>query len=194
MQSESREAKRYVITGGPGVGKTTLLDALKNSGFVLIPEDARRIIKEQMQINGEGLPWKNKTLYSDLMFEASLKAYRQVSKEAAEQTVFFDRGILDAVCYRNMENLPVSKAWNRLINKHLYNKKIFILPPWEEIYETDDERKQTWEEAVYTFEKMKHTYSEYGYDVFLVPKNTVDKRCEFILDHIRQVTYSEGSF
>ena len=34
-----------------------------------------------------------------------------------------------------------------------YNKSIFILPPWQEIYETDNERKQDWEEAVLTFEK-----------------------------------------
>lgn len=53
------EPKLYVITGGPGVGKTTLLDALKNKGLVVVPEDARRIIKEQMQANGEGLPWKD---------------------------------------------------------------------------------------------------------------------------------------
>jgi len=89
-----KEAKLYVITGGPGVGKTTLLNTLKNKGFLVVPEDARRIIKGQMQINGEGLPWKNKTLYAELMFEASLNTYQRVVNEIYAQTVFFDRGIL----------------------------------------------------------------------------------------------------
>jgi len=61
----------FVITGGPGAGKTTLLNALEIKGKRVIPEDARQIIKQQMQINGEGLPWKNKILYAELMFEAS---------------------------------------------------------------------------------------------------------------------------
>ncbi len=175
----------YVISGGPGVGKTTLLNALKNKGLLVVPEDARRIIKEQMQINGEGLPWKNKTLYAELMLEASLNTYQKIVYETYAQTVFFDRGILDTICYRNMENMPVSEELTELVNSHPYNRKVFILPPWKEIYATDNERKQTWEEAVYTFDKMKQTYLEYGYEVIEVPKNSIERRCEFIAGHIQ---------
>jgi len=60
-QKKNQYQNYYVITGGPGVGKTTLLNALEIKGMRVIPEDARQIIKEQMQTNGEGLPWKNKT-------------------------------------------------------------------------------------------------------------------------------------
>ena len=128
-----KEAKFYVITGGPGVGKTTLLSALKNKGFFEVPEDARRIIKEQMQINSESLPWKNKSLYADLMFEASLNTYQKIVNGSYDKTIFFDRGILDTICYRSMENLPISEELNKLVNAHPYNRKVFILPPWEEI-------------------------------------------------------------
>lgn len=178
-----KEAKLYVITGGPGVGKTTLLSALKNKGFLVVPEDARRIIKEQMQINGESLPWKNKTLYAELMFEASLNTYQKIVNETYAKTVFFDRGILDTICYRNMENMPVSEELNKLVNSQPYNRKVFILPPWEDIYQTDNERKQTWKEAVYTFDKMKQTYLEYGYDAIEVPKKSIEHRCEFVISH-----------
>ena len=128
-----KEAKFYVITGGPGVGKTTLLSALKNKGFFVVPEDARRIIKEQMQINSESLPWKNKSLYADLMFEASLNTYQKIVNGSYDKTIFFDRGILDTICYRSMENLPISEELNKLVNAHPYNRKVFILPPWEEV-------------------------------------------------------------
>ena len=54
----------YVITGGPGVGKTTLIEGLRDLGFNTIDEDARKIIKNQVEIQGQGLPWKNKELYA----------------------------------------------------------------------------------------------------------------------------------
>lgn len=173
-----------VITGGPGVGKTTLIDALKLLGNCVVQEDARKIIKKQMEINGEGLPWKNKTLYAELMFKASLKNYQTVINEVPDEKVFFDRGILDTICYMEMENLPISTELLAVVHSHPYNQKVFILPPWLDIYETDDERKQTWNEAVNTFDRMKQTYIRFGYQVIEVPKETVDRRCEFILNNI----------
>lgn len=172
----------YVITGGPGVGKTTLLNELSSRGFKTVPEDARRIIKEQIQVGGDGLPWENKALYAQLMFDASLATYKRVAREMTSHIVFFDRGILDAICYMDMENIPVSEELNKRTKGNPYAQKVFILPPWEEIYELDNERKQTWEEAVYTFDKMKHTYLHYGYEVVEVPKDTIENRGRFISD------------
>lgn len=48
----------YVITGGPGTGKTSLIEALERDGLKTIKEVARDIIKEQQQQGGEALPWK----------------------------------------------------------------------------------------------------------------------------------------
>jgi len=49
-----KEVRFYVITGGPGVGKTSLVSELNKFGFLTVPEDARKIIKEQIKIGGEG--------------------------------------------------------------------------------------------------------------------------------------------
>lgn len=179
-----KKVKLFVITGGPGVGKTTLLNALGKQGFSVVMEDARRIIQEQIQNDGEGVPWKNKIYYAQLMLAASLETYQRTIDETSSNIVFFDRGILDTICYMKMENIPITEEMNNLVCAHTYNRKVFILPPWEEIYATDNERKQTWEEAVLTFDKMKQTYLEYGYEVIEVPKNSVECRCEFILRHI----------
>ncbi len=174
----------YIITGGPGVGKTTLIRALGQQGFIVIPEDARRIIQEQVACGGDALPWSNKSRYARLMLEAALSAYEEVTRQNSAGPVFFDRGLLDAVCYMNMEKLSVPEGLAALIKAHPYAQKVFILPPWAEIYSTDAERKQSWQEAVYTFEQMKATYEAYGYEVTKVPKGRMEERCSFILNNV----------
>ena len=38
--------RRFVVTGGPGGGKSTLLEALAERGYRVAPEAARRLIGE----------------------------------------------------------------------------------------------------------------------------------------------------
>ncbi|MEC3881930.1 ATP-binding protein [Parapedobacter sp. 10938] len=89
--------KLYVITGGPGVGKTTLLSALSADGIAIVPEVARAIIKQQLAIGGDALPWKNKERYIDLMLATSIQDYRRVVEEQMQRTHLFDRSVIDAV-------------------------------------------------------------------------------------------------
>lgn len=177
----------YIITGGPGVGKTTLLNELAKAGHKIVPEVARQIIKEQIANDGEGLPWKNKSLYIDLMLRASVDSYKSVLAENHSAICFFDRGILDAFCYSEMVGFGISTEMNQMEKICKYNRKAFILPPWLEIYHTDNERKQTWKEAVFTFQKMKETYLKYGYKTIEVPKDTIENRKNFMLENIVSV-------
>ena len=97
-----------MITGGPGVGKTTLLQELQQRGVHVIPEIARQLIKEQQAINGDALPWKNKRLYRDLMFQRSFESFEKVMEEQhGESPIFFDRGFLDAICYASLTGIRV---------------------------------------------------------------------------------------
>jgi predicted ATPase len=107
----------YIITGGPVVGKTTLLNELGKSGYNIVPEIARQIIKEQMTINGDGLPWKNKELYTDLMLKASVQSYN-LMRTNPSSIYFFDRGILDTLCYAEMIGLGVSDEMNGIANRN----------------------------------------------------------------------------
>lgn len=174
----------FVITGGPGVGKTSLIEALANRGFQTVPEDARRIIKEQIAGNQDGLPWANKRRYADLMFDAALKSYITQKSKSCDVPIFFDRGHLDSICYMKMEHLPIDTDVLKKAKKNPYNKGVFILPPWKEIYTTDTERKQNWDEVLFTHRKMKETYIEFGYTVIEVPKADLKNRLELILDFL----------
>jgi len=180
-----------VLTGGPGVGKTTLLNELQKQGYRTVSEDARRIIKEQLESNGDGLPWKNRQYYATLMLAASTDSFLHELKESATDPgyVFFDRGIPDTLAYIEMENLMIEESQFAEAKAYRYYKKIFILPPWQEIYETDNERKQTWEEAQATFNHMIYIYERLGYEVVEIPKTTVEQRYQFILEALRSADH-----
>ena len=172
----------YIINGGPGVGKTTLINEFSKNGFLTQEEEARKIIRKQLAKNGDGVPWLNKTLYAQLMLNASIRTYDKMKRDKPSDIVFFDRGVLDTVCYMNMERIPVPDKMCAAIHTCVYNKKIFILPPWKEIYHTDKERRQSWREAIRTFEIMKETYLDNGYEVIEIPKLPTLERLHFILE------------
>lgn len=123
-----RKNNFYIITGGPGVGKTTVIDELQHVGFLTIREEARRIIKEQLTVGGDGVPWKDKTLYARLMLNASAMTFEEITNTERVEPVFFDRGLLDVVCYMDMESIPMSNAVTEIIKKCVYNKNVFIPP------------------------------------------------------------------
>src|SRR3546814_1518314 len=50
----------HVITGGPGSGKSTLIEALAVEGFDHMPEAGRAIIRDQVAIGGAALPWADR--------------------------------------------------------------------------------------------------------------------------------------
>ncbi|WP_108424527.1 AAA family ATPase [Flagellimonas amoyensis] len=186
MKTQRERIPFYIITGGPGVGKTTLLEELQNRGFGTVPEIARKLIKEQQEIDGEALPWKNKKRYMTLMFHRSVESLKTTIKAySGTQPVFFDRGFLDALCYASMEGIPIDQEMKTVSETLRYNTSVFILPPWQEIYQTDEQRKQDWNEAVFTYNKMIQTYRGYQYDLIEVPKTSVQDRADFIVDFIK---------
>lgn len=177
----------YVITGGPGVGKTSLLEALQEKGLTVIPEVARQLIREQQAIDGDALPWKDKRLYRDLMFQRSEESFEKVMEEQqGDGPIFFDRGFLDAICYASLTGIRVENDMKILAETWRYNDHVFILPPWKEIYQTDAERKQDWNEAVFTYNKMIQTYRSYQYNLVEVPKTTIEERADFILEFLKK--------
>lgn len=185
----------YVITGGPGVGKTTLLDKLKKRNYKVVPEIARELIKEQQNTNGKALPWKNKNLYKEMMFDRSIKSFEEAENDTNKgNPIFFDRGFLDTICYAELIESEISERMESYAKNWRYNKTVFMLPPWQEIYETDNERKQDWKEAVLTFEKMSETYKKYGYNIIEVPKKTVNERVDFVLKIIENNTNANNGY
>ena len=67
----------FVFTGGPGSGKTSLIDALADDGFATMPEAGRAIIQDQVAIGGNALPWGDRAGFAELMLACEMRSYRE---------------------------------------------------------------------------------------------------------------------
>lgn len=175
---QNKVANFIVISGGPGSGKSTLIDALERQGFARSIEAGRAIIRHQMQIGGSALPWMDRTLFAELMLCWEMRSYEFTQQMTGP--MFFDRGVPDVIGYLTLCGLPVPASMEEAARVFRYNKTVFLAPPWREIFAQDSERKQDYAEAVRTFEAMEKTYLRFGYDIALLPKASVEERVNFI--------------
>lgn len=172
----------FAISGGPGSGKTTLVDALGNAGFPTCPEAGRAIIRDQMALDGPALPWNDPALFAELMLSWELRSYHAAAGRPGP--VFFDRGVPDVVGYLRLTGVTVPAHMLTAATRFRYDSKVFITPPWRDIFVRDDERSQTWDEAVQTHDIMVETYAGLGYEPVPVPCAPVEQRLRFILAEV----------
>ncbi|TIP76237.1 MAG: ATPase [Mesorhizobium sp.] len=177
MQNDSD--RFFVLTGGPGSGKTTLIEALRSAGLATSPEAGRGIIRNQLAIGGPALPWHDPAQFAELMLSWELRSYRAALEQNGP--VFFDRGVPDTLGYLRLTGLLVLDHIRNAAQRFRYASHVFIAPPWPEIFRQDSERKQTLDEAERTYHALTSIYTELGYELVPLPLAPVEARLRFVL-------------
>jgi predicted ATPase len=184
MEGTLAERQRLiVITGGPGAGKSTLVEALARYGVCCMPEGERAIIRQQQAITGDALPWGDRMKFAELMLSWDLRSYSEAAD--AHETVVFDRGIPDTIGYLQLCGLPVAPHFTAAARAFPYRREVFIAPPWPEIFAKDAERRQSADEAEETFRAVGGAYIRLGYELVILPRAPVKERAKFVLARIR---------
>lgn len=177
--TELSSTPRYVITGGPGFGKSSIINELEKLGMECRHEISRSIIKEQLAIGGDVLPWKNLPAFSEVVLE---KRFLQYQLCKGEQPVFFDRGVPDILAYLRFDGFAPANSILQVLRITKYQPKVFITPPWKEIYCVDSERMESYEKACLLHDAIEQTYTDLGYSLIEVPTGSISQRVEFILN------------
>lgn len=178
--------KLIVITGCSGGGKSTLIDKLKSMSYTTMPEAGRIVVKEQMTMGGDKLPWIDPMGFCHLLIEKSVELYKNATqiKDAKDSVIFFDRSFLDAVSYYQTHAQKDVDFYDDLIDQFKFNNPVFMTPPWKEIFSKDSERRHSYETAVSEYDRLKQFYPKHGYRVIDVPQSSIEDRIKFILQKI----------
>ena len=185
LASLREQFDRFVVLSGcSGGGKSTLLTALERRGFIVFEEPGRQIIKEQQFLKGNALPWTDPLQFVELSVSRSI--HQMALAARVDQRSFLDRGIVDAISFLEHLSLPIPLYLENAVKLLRYHRRVFVAPPWPEIFASDAERRHSFDEAKAQYSSLLRTYERLGYSLVELPKIDVESRVEFIVGQLAE--------
>ena len=167
--------RKYVITGGPGIGKTSVIEVLASRGFTIVPEAARIIVEEEKLKGSDALPWRDIGKFQEKVVTRQLALENSIHGNE----VFLDRSIIDGYAYCKNAKVPVPQAITE--NARSRYDKVFLLDPID-TYETDSVRFESLEEGQKIHSAIISAYKTFGYELNTVPRLPPEQRADFIIN------------
>lgn len=182
--------KKIVITGGPSTGKTAVVEKLETLGYTCLHEVIRTMTLEK-KAEEDTVTFKSNPIvsvsdpvaFNTRILKARVAQYH-TSNEIDQGVIFFDRGIPDVLAYMDCFGQHYKEGFTKACLDHPYDL-VFLMPPWKEIYISDNGRFESYEESLLVHKCLQNTYEQFGYNIITIPKETVIKRVDFILDCIK---------
>ena len=170
---------RYILTGAPGTGKTTVLDLLATR-YTAVAEPARDVIAEHTAATGETTLDHRPELFVEKLIERSVTDYEATS---GRNVVLFDRGIPDCAAYAIIYGLDEAPALE-MATKYRYESPVFMTRPWRTIYKTDELRRATFEQVEAFATILNRVYLELDYEIIDLPEVSPGARAAFIRERL----------
>lgn len=164
-----------IISGFSSGGKSTLLAELARRGYPVVAEPGRRIIAEARAGDGRTLPWFDPSAFACRAMDMSVADFR-----AAQGLTFFDRGIIDAA----VAITAIGGSYPGPIIASMRYDRLFLAPPWPEIFVNDEDRRHSLEKALSDYERVRDAYLKAGYTPVMLPRHSVEARADFVLSEL----------
>lgn len=169
--------KFVLLTGCSGGGKSTLLKALEERGFATVQEPGRRIVADELAGAGKALPWVDMKAFALRAIDVAKSDLE--AAQAIDDIVFFDRGLIDAAVALAYSGGPTIQE--TLGETLPYERRVFIVPPWRELFAEEVERRHSFDAAVQEHHRIELALDTLGYMRTELPKVTVKERAEIVL-------------
>jgi len=173
-----------IISGCSGGGKSTLLAELERLGHAVYEEAGRQVVKEQLYIGGDALPWADTAMFIELTISRSM--HNMISAARAGRLAFFDRGVVDQVAGCDEAGLPLPGHLRAAAGLFRCHRLVFLAPPWPEIFRNDEERRHSFEDAAASYAPLQAAYEALGYQTVELPKAAARERAAFVLERLGQ--------
>ncbi|MGD1945461.1 MAG: AAA family ATPase [Croceivirga sp.] len=183
--------KKIIITGAPGTGKTSVIKALETLKFHCYHEIIRDMTAKAKNTTTEKEKISNPLVFVNdpMAFNSALLHGRKEQYLGAshlnQKICFFDRGVPDVLAYMDYFEQTYPADFETICKECQYDA-VFILPPWKEIYKSDNERLESFEEARDLHLYLTQTYEHFGYQPILMPLCSVKERAQFVINNIKK--------
>jgi predicted ATPase len=172
--------QRFILTGAPGSGKTSIIRQLELDGFSVVEEAATDIIALQ-QRQGIAEPWTNLSFIDAVTL---LQRERQLSAASQSAEIqFHDRSVVCTVTLAKYLEHPIPDILNRELNRirkeRIFEQRVFFIQNLGFITPTEA-RRISFRETL-RFEKMhEEAYREFGFKICYVPAGRLSERVSAI--------------
>ena len=173
--------KKYVLTGGPCTGKSSLINLFKKMGYQTVQEAAAIIMREERE-KGKEVPWEDLNCFQSRVLNKQLEFENKLDPIPI---AFVDRGTLDGMAYFKLfEKTPP----HELFQKALENRYdgIFLLD-FLPFYNKNKIRTESFLTAKKIHAFLKKTYKNAGYNVIEVPPLNLQARASFIYKRTEEI-------
>lgn len=180
--------RRYILTGAPGAGKTTILAGLLERGYAVVDEAATDVIARS-HASGQDEPWRDAGFLDAI---AQLQHQREVRPVPPGTPVqIFDRSPICTLALAVHLGHPVTpvlaKQVDRVLAEQVYQPQVFFVHLLGFITPTAA-RRITMAESV-SFERIhRQAYHDHGFELVDVPVGTPEERTNLVEAHLRSWT------
>ncbi len=181
MRFWSMNSNLFVISGGPGTGKTSVINELKSRGYKTAEESARKLCSTDERFKGKAIKDIDMVEFQNAVFEFQKDQFKALAGN--ESPVFLERGFGDTVAYAKIYVVDFPDGLIEFSKDFRYSK-IFILD-FLDFYKQDELRKESSEEQEKIHNEIIQAYSLLGYDVVFVPNGTINERTDFVLSKVQ---------
>lgn len=172
--------RRYVLTGAPGSGKTSVLTALQSRGYEVVQEAATSVIAAEQE-RGDDRPWARASFVDKIV---ALQRQRQLEPVPPRSGIqIYDRSPVCTLALSTYLGYPVSAALSaeidRIERERSYDRRVFFV---REIgfCEPTAARRITFEDSL-KFERVhEQTYQALGYELVEIPAGDVTHRADTV--------------
>lgn len=171
----------YIITGGPGFGKSTVITVLEQKGFPVGREIARDLLKQYQKNEQGGAPGYPPDFEKNVATER-INFLRSVDLKTV---AFSDRGLPDQIAFSWYKKKEPSAFMEEAVCVNRYAPIVFYTPPWGAIYVQDEVRLESFAEATQIHDLILKAYHRYGYQTVALPLADPAARADFILNFLQ---------
>ncbi len=174
--------KRYILTGTPGSGKTSIIQELKRKGYAVVEEAATDVIALE-QVNGDPEPWMQPDFIDKIV---CLQKQRQINTSNFPcELQFYDRSPICTYALSRYLGYPPSacllEEMRRIERENIYQKQVFFIENLGFCQPTEA-RKISFEASL-IFERIHlEIYTSLGYNFIKIPPHSLPKRVQSIAE------------